>query len=71
MKAVGYPNKDVLFDDRENISAGEKLSDADLMGIPVRVVVSKKSGDKFEVKRREDKEGKLVTEDELFTNHTL
>ena len=64
-------NKDVLFDDRENISAGEKLSDADLMGIPVRVVVSKKSGDKFEVKRREDKEGKLITEDDLFTNHTL
>lgn len=47
---------DVLFDDRENVSAGAKFADADLIGIPVRLVVSDKTGDKIEVKRRnEDK----------------
>jgi len=34
---------EVLFDDREEMSAGTKLKDADLIGIPVRVVVSQKS----------------------------
>lgn len=43
---------DPLFDDRD-VSAGEKFNDADLMGIPTRVVVSDKSGDDlFEVKDR-------------------
>ena len=44
---------DILFDDRKDVSAGEKFADADLIGIPVRLVVSKKVGkDKLEVKRR-------------------
>lgn len=34
---------DVLYDDRLGIQAGEKLADADLIGIPLRVVVSKKT----------------------------
>jgi prolyl-tRNA synthetase len=34
--------KDVLFDDRDK-SAGEKFADADLIGAPVRIVVSKRS----------------------------
>jgi prolyl-tRNA synthetase len=36
---------DVLFDDREDVSAGEKFADADLIGIPVRLVVSSKAGE--------------------------
>lgn len=48
---------DVLWDDREDISAGEKFADADLIGIPVRLVVSKKVGEgKVEWKGRESKE---------------
>jgi prolyl-tRNA synthetase len=43
---------EVLFDDREDVSAGEKFADADLIGIPVRLVVSPKSGDKIEWKKR-------------------
>lgn len=31
---------DVLYDDRTNISSGQKFSDADLIGIPIRIVVS-------------------------------
>lgn len=34
---------EVLFDDREEISAGEKFADADLIGIPTRLVVSEKT----------------------------
>lgn len=44
---------DVLWDDREDVSAGEKFADADLVGIPVRLVVSKKvGGGKVEWKER-------------------
>jgi prolyl-tRNA synthetase len=34
---------EVLYDDRENLSPGEKLRDADLLGIPYRLVLSEKS----------------------------
>ncbi|MBU4210285.1 proline--tRNA ligase [Patescibacteria group bacterium] len=36
-------NIDVLFDERKDVSAGSKFADADLIGIPIRLVVSKKS----------------------------
>lgn len=52
--------REVLFDDRQDVSPGEKFKDADLLGIPVRLVVSKKTGDKIEVKKRKEKEFKLV-----------
>ncbi|MDA1337953.1 MAG: His/Gly/Thr/Pro-type tRNA ligase C-terminal domain-containing protein [bacterium] len=34
---------DVLFDDRLNISAGQKFADADLIGIPERIIIGKES----------------------------
>ena len=34
---------DVLYDDRWDSGAGEKFADADLIGIPVRLVVSSKT----------------------------
>ena len=43
---------EVLYDDREDVSAGEKFADCDLIGIPIRLVVSKKTGDKIEWKER-------------------
>lgn len=44
----------VLYDERGETSAGEKFADADLLGIPWRVVVSEKTcaAHAFEVKRR-------------------
>lgn len=42
---------DVLFDDRE-VPAGQKFADADLIGVPVRLVVSDKTGDMIEFKER-------------------
>jgi prolyl-tRNA synthetase len=48
----------VLWDDRQ-ASAGDKLATADLLGIPVRAVISEKTGDKIEIKRRDSAESKL------------
>ncbi|OGK62496.1 proline--tRNA ligase [Candidatus Roizmanbacteria bacterium RIFOXYB2_FULL_38_10] len=56
---------DVLYDDRE-VSPGEKFADADLIGIPVRLVVSKKTGDKVEYKERAGKETQLLSLEEVM-----
>ncbi len=55
-------NIEVLFDDREDTSAGGKFADADLIGIPWRVVVSEKSlaGGGVEVKKRNEKESEII-----------
>jgi len=52
---------EVLFDDRIE-SAGVKFNDADLLGIPIRIVVSKNTlkSDSVEVKLRREKEAELV-----------
>ncbi len=55
---------DVLWDDREDVSAGEKFADADLIGIPVRLVVSKKTGEgKVEWKARGGDEVEIIPTD--------
>lgn len=56
---------DVLYDDRD-VSAGQKFADADLIGIPYRLVVSEKTGDKIEVKKRSEREAKLMDLDEVI-----
>lgn len=58
---------EVLYDDRD-VSAGEKFADADLIGIPHRVVISKKTVEqgKLEHKKRTEKEAKLVNKTELI-----
>jgi prolyl-tRNA synthetase len=58
--------KEVLWDDREGLSAGEKLADADLIGIPNRLVLSAKTGDKIEHKSRSENEVKLLDIKELL-----
>lgn len=54
----------VLYDDRIE-SAGVKLKDADLIGIPARVVVSAKTGQKAELKFRESSEISLLNNQQL------
>lgn len=62
---------DILFDDRKDKSAGEKFSDADLLGIPVRLVVSKKTEGKVEFKKRnEDKTEILSVKDVVDRLHS-
>jgi prolyl-tRNA synthetase len=58
---------DVLYDDRD-ARAGEKLADADLMGIPVRVVVGKNTLEtgKLESTYRTTGQTKLVSRGELL-----
>ncbi len=60
---------DVLYDDRHQLQAGEKLADADLIGIPHRLVVSKKTlaQNSIEWKRRTSTESQLVTPDQFLT----
>ncbi len=50
---------EVLWDDRD-VSAGVKFGDADLLGIPVRLVISKRTQDKLEWKRRDSNASELV-----------
>ncbi len=51
---------EVLLDDRD-VSAGEKFADADLIGIPVRLVVSKETKGKIEWKDRRSKKVQLLS----------
>lgn len=57
---------EILFDDRDDVGSGEKLIDADLIGIPLRLVVSKKTGDRIEVKERNKDEATLLNHQQLF-----
>ena len=57
----------MLYDDRVNVSAGEKLADADLIGIPWRLVVSKKTRDKVEIRSRRQPEIKIVSESAILS----
>ena len=52
----------ILFDDREDKGAGEKFANADLLGMPLRIVVSEKTLAKnsVEIKERNKKSVKLV-----------
>lgn len=61
-------NIDVLFDDRLDVSAGFKFADADLLGVPLRLVVSKRSLEKggFEFKLRNSSEIKIVNISDLI-----
>lgn len=56
----------VLYDDRD-ARAGEKFADSDLLGMPYRVVVSKKTREegKFEVVERKTGDVQFLTEEEL------
>ncbi|KKQ25398.1 MAG: hypothetical protein US39_C0008G0061 [Microgenomates group bacterium GW2011_GWC1_37_12b] len=56
---------EVLWDDRE-VSAGEKFADSDLIGIPVRLVISEKTGEKLEYKERKSDTTTLLTPDEIL-----
>ena len=56
---------EVLYDDRD-ARAGEKFADSDLIGIPVRFIVSEKTGDKVEVKMRTESESKLLAVEEAI-----
>ena len=66
-KIYAKRQNEFLFDDRD-VRPGEKFADAELMGIPYRVVISDKTLDKnaAEVTDRATGESKIVDLDKLF-----
>jgi prolyl-tRNA synthetase len=54
--------QEVLFDEREGQSAGEKFAEADLLGIPLRLVISQRTleNETVEVKKRSEEKAELV-----------
>lgn len=59
--------KDVLFDNRP-ISAGQKFAEADLIGIPTRIIISEKNKaqNKLEVVERASKTSNLINREEFM-----
>ncbi len=57
---------EVLYDDRADASAGEKFADADLLGMPLRVVVSAKSRKQggYGVKERGSDQESIMSKEE-------
>jgi len=54
--------QEVIYDDRQDKTVGEKFADCDLIGIPYRLVISEKTlkNDCFEIKERDKAKTKLV-----------
>ncbi|KKT29841.1 MAG: Proline-tRNA ligase, partial [Microgenomates group bacterium GW2011_GWC1_44_10] len=54
---------EVLWDDRDDLSAGSKFAAADLIGCPVRIVISQISLDKggVEIKLRQETEYEIIS----------
>ena len=59
---------EVLYDDREDKTAGEKFAEADLIGIPIRIVISEKTLKKnsLEVKKRDEEKTCLIKFSHIF-----
>jgi len=53
---------EVLYDDREDKTAGEKFADCDLIGIPIRIVISERTLAKncLEMKKRRERKVRLI-----------
>ncbi|MBU4348031.1 hypothetical protein KJ671_00800 [Patescibacteria group bacterium] len=64
IKSMGV---EILYDDRE-MSVGEKLNDADLIGIPNRIIISEKTlaAEKIEFKKRDSKKSILISEKKIL-----
>lgn len=58
---------EVLYDDRD-VSAGEKFADADLIGLPYRLVISAKSSKAggVEIKKRSEEKGRIIKEENIL-----
>jgi prolyl-tRNA synthetase len=71
-EALKKASIEVLYDDRADMSAGEKFADSDLIGIPYRVVVSERSMKEggVEIKKRTEEKGRFISRDELLTEMT-
>ncbi|MCD6300913.1 MAG: proline--tRNA ligase [Staphylothermus sp.] len=66
LEANGF---EVLWDDREGVSTGEKFADADLIGCPFRIVVSERTlaQESVEIKKRNESESNIVPLDDIIS----
>jgi prolyl-tRNA synthetase len=64
-KKLRNADLEVLWDGRQ-VSAGEKFNDADLIGIPVRLVVSEKTEDKVEWKARSKEKVEMLSLEDVL-----
>ncbi|MDH5581456.1 MAG: His/Gly/Thr/Pro-type tRNA ligase C-terminal domain-containing protein, partial [Bdellovibrionales bacterium] len=63
-------NFEVLYDDRPKLGPGFKFKDADLLGLPIRVVLGERDHKKdslFEIKVRKTKETFKVSKEDLIS----
>ena len=67
-KGLSNRGVEVLYDDREGKSAGEKFQDADLIGLPLRAVISKDTVQKgkVEIKKRASKSAELISPEDFL-----
>lgn len=67
MELYGIVGTDALLDTRSRVGIGQKLADADIIGCPIRVIVSAKSIKEggVEVKMRIEPEAMIMTIEEL------
>lgn len=58
---------EVLYDDRVGVQAGAKFADADLLGMPIRLVISNKTlaNNSIEYKKRTEQDAQLISLDGL------
>jgi len=61
---------EVLYDDRD-ASAGEKFSDADLLGVTWRAVISEKTLPRIELRRRDTPETKMISVKEFIKKFSI
>jgi prolyl-tRNA synthetase len=69
-KEIADAGVEVFFDDRKGVMPGEKFADADLIGIPMRIVVSKRSLENggAEIKMRTENESSIVSLNEVIAH---
>jgi len=64
---------EILWDNRLDKSVGEKLNEADLIGIPLRVIISEKSlaagGVEIKERKSQSKDGEIISIDQLLHMH--
>ncbi|MCX7985284.1 MAG: His/Gly/Thr/Pro-type tRNA ligase C-terminal domain-containing protein, partial [Bacteroidetes bacterium] len=60
---------DVIYDDRTNVSPGFKFKDADLLGMPLQIIVGEKNiaNQKIEVKKRKTNQRQLIDISEVVS----
>lgn len=65
LQAAGF---EVLYDDRQE-SPGRKLAEADLLGMPYRLVIGKKSGEQVEYHQRSSTTTELLPLNQIIQTH--